>query len=294
MHFRHTWLVTVILTTVVVLVGSIRVPTAAADVGPKPSVDVTVSLNGAPVAEEPFYAQMLTCQPPDYGMTPQCGFDGAACDEFLALAEPDPAAACTWRLQGMPTVWGGECADSECHFTYFLPKEFRLAVYLPGRDQLFVSNAVTREELYASYQLELAEDGTARLAENTPLLQRPYVAGVLLALLFSLAIELVVGYLFVRLTHSPRRALWGVLVGNLLTVPLLWYLVEAAFRYDAFLLVLALAEVGVVVVEGALIVGFTRREMRPARAFAMSLLMNAASFIIGTPLVVFLALMGVV
>ncbi len=294
MHNRYMWFVAVILTTAVVLVSFLRVPAAAADIGPKPSVDVTVSLNGAPVAEVPFYAQMLTCQPPDYEMTPQCGFDGAACDKFLALAEPDPAVACTWRLQGMPTVWGGECADSECHFTYFLPEEFRLAVYLPGRDQLFVSNAVTRDTLYATYQLDLAEDGTARLVENTPLLQRPYVAGVLLALLFSLIIELTVGYLFVRLTRSPRRALWGVVVGNLLTVPLLWYLVETAFRYDAFLLVLALAEVGVVVVEGALIVGFTRREMRPARAFAMSLLVNAASFLIGTPLLVFLALMGVV
>jgi hypothetical protein len=274
--------------------GSNLGPTAAADVGPKPSVDVMVSLNGTPVAEGPFYAQMLTCQLPDRQVTPQCGFDGSACDEFLALTVPEPAAECTWRLQGPPTVWGGECADSQCHFTYFLPREFRLATYLPGRDQLFVSNPVTRDALYATYRLELAEDGSARLVENTPLLQRPYVGGALLALLLSLVIELAVGYVFVRLTHSPHRALWGVLLGNLLTVPVLWYLVGTAFRYEASLLVLALAEVGVVVVEGALIAGLTRGQMRPARAFGMSLLVNVVSFVVGTPLLVILTLMGIV
>lgn len=247
-RMKNARFVAALLMVPVLLVGSHHAPAAAADIGPKPSVDVTVGLNGAPVPEEPFYAQMLTCQAPDAQMTPRCGFDGAACDKFLTLAEPEPAAACTWRLHGLPTVWGGECVDSQCHFTYFLPTEFRLAVYLPGLDQLFVSNAVTRDTLYAAYRLELAENGSARLVENTPLLLRPHVRGVLLGIMFSLGIELAVGYVFVRLTRSPPRALWGVVIGNLLTVPLL-YLFEmtVGFHTASPLLVLVLAELGVVV-----------------------------------------------
>jgi hypothetical protein len=49
-----------------------------------------------------------------------------------------------------------------------------------------------------------------------------------------------------------------------------------------------------VIVEGALIAGLTRGQMRPARAFGMSLVVNVVSFVVGTPLLVILALMGIV
>lgn len=291
---RVAWLAAAFATAAGLLMAAIAVPAAAADAGPKPSVDVVVSLNGAPVPEEPFYAQMLTCDPPDFQLGRQCGFDDPACDQFLALAVPEPSEACTWRLRGQPTVWGGECTGSQCHFTYFLPQRFRLAAYLPGSDQLFVSNPVTRSGLYGAYRLELAADGSARLVESTPLLRRAYVGGALVALLLSLIIELAVGLVFVRLTHAPRRALWGVLIGNLLTVPLLWVFVAAASPYGGGLLPLALGEVVAVLVEGAIIALLTRGQMRPARAFAMSLVVNLASFLLGAPVLAGLALLGIV
>ena len=294
MRKMQAWFAVVVLTVAALLMGAGAAPAPPAGVGPKPSVDVTVSLNAAPAPDELFYTQMLTCQADDLQLSRQCGFDGPACDKFLTLAVPEPSEACTWRLQGQPTVWGGECKDSRCHFTYFLPQRFRLAAYLPSSDQIFISNPVTRVALYSTYRLELAEGGAARLSEDTPLLRRAYVNGPLIALLLSLVIELIVGYLFVRLTHSPRRALWGVLIGNLLTTPLLWILIETTFRYDVFLIVLAAAEVVIVVVEGLIIARASQGQMLRARAFKMSLLLNLISFIVGTPILASLAYMGIV
>jgi hypothetical protein len=269
-------------------------PLAFADVGPKPSVDVAVRLNGAPVPDDTFVSQMLTCNPPNVQAGTRCGFDGPACDRFTALAVPEPAEGCTWRLHGPPMVWGGGCKAGQCNFTYFVPERFRLAVYLASTDRLFISNPVTRTAWYSSYRLDLAEDGSARLVETTALLRRSHLGGAVVALLLSLLIELAVGYVFVRLTHSPCRALLGVLIGNLLTVPILWFAVAVAFPGGAFLLTLALAEVAAVVVEGGIIAGLTRGQMRPAKAFAMSLLLNVISFVLGVPLLAFLALTGIV
>lgn len=285
------WLKTAFVAAVLLLLGA---SVAAADIGPKPSVDIAVSLDGAPLSASVFYAQMLTCNAPDLQMSQQCGFNNPACDKFRELALPEPAESCTWRLQGPPTVWGGECKDSQCHFTYFLPERFRLAVYLPGHDPLFISNPVTRTALDSVYRLDLGGDGSARLVENTSLLRQSHAGGALAALLLSLVIELAAGYAYVRLTHSPRRALWGVLLGNLLTVPILWFLVSASFARGAFSLTLALSELGAVIVEGALIAGLTRGQMPPARAFSMSLLLNVVSFILGAPVLSVLTYLGLV
>ncbi len=263
-----------------------------ADVGPKPSVDVAVRRNGVPVADETFYAQMLTCKPPEQRATTECGFKDPVCSRFIALELPEPAEGCTWRLQGPPMVWGGTCQAGQCNFTYFLPERFRLAVYLPAADRLFVSNPVTRTGLRSSYRLDLAEDGVASLIETTALLRRSHLGGALIALLLSLLIELPLALGFVRLTHSPRRALRGVAIGNLLTVPALW-LIVAAVPGGAFLLTLALAEVGAVIVEGGIIAGLTRGNMKPALAFAMSLVLNCFSFLLGAPALAVLALIGV-
>jgi hypothetical protein len=263
-----------------------------ADVGPKPSVDVAVRWNAGPVADATFYAQMLTCKPPGVGATAQCGFEDPVCERFIALELPEPAEGCTWRLQGPPMVWGGQCGAGQCSFSYFLPERFRLAVYLPSADRLFVSNPVTRTGLRSSYRLDLAEDGAANLVETTALLRRSHLGGAFIALLLSLLIELPLGYGFVRLTHSPRRALRGVALGNLLTVPALWLIVAAA-PGSAFLLTLGLAEVGAVIVEGGIIAGLTRGRMKPGLAFAMSLALNFFSFLLGAPALAVLALMGV-
>jgi hypothetical protein len=270
------------------------VPLTAADVGPKPSVDITVRLNGAQVPDTTFYAQMLTCNPPDVLASTRCGFDSPACRTFRALEQPEPAEGCTWRLQGPPMVWGGVCGAGQCNFTYFLPERFRLAVYLAGADRMFVSNPVSRTALYSTYRLDLAEDGSARLVETTALLRRSHLGGALAALLLSLLIELAAGYVFIRLTHAPRRALLGVVIGNLLTVPILWFIVAALFPGGGFMITLALAEVVAVVVEGGIIALLTRGQMRPAKAFAMSLLLNVLSFVLGVPVLAVLALIGIV
>lgn len=262
------------------------------DAGPKPSVDVTVRWNAGPVPDAAFYAQMLTCNPPGVGATARCGFEAPVCERFVALELPEPAEGCAWRLQGPPMVCGGQCGAGQCSFSYFLPERFRLAVYLPSADRLFVSNPATRTALRSSYRLDLAADGGASLVETTALLRRSHLGGALLALLLSLLVELPLGYGFVRLTHSPRRALLGVAIGNLLTVPALWLIVTAV-PANASLLTLGLAEVGAVVIEGGIIAGLTRRRMKLALAFAMSLALNLISFLLGAPALAVLALLGI-
>ena len=106
----------------------------SADIGPKPSADIHVTLNGQDVPDSSFNAKMLTCQKEetsfyDRNLIPQ-----------LNISEYDSAGNCYWRPAEV--AWGGDCKNSNCNFDYFLPSEFRLAVYLPSQDKVYLSAEV--------------------------------------------------------------------------------------------------------------------------------------------------------
>jgi hypothetical protein len=250
-----------------------------ADMGPKPSVVVTVTYQGRPVPDATFQAQMLECfaagansserQKPLLGL------------EKFDLRDP---SGCTWQA-GRTLIWGGDCVQGSCEFGYMLPSRFRLAVLLPSQGRLFVSNAVERSGLRADFAADLAADGSATLTPRaSPLLERDWtMEGVGLAILLTLAAELAIVLAFVRVTKRPLRRLFiACLIGNLVSVPLVWFFAGFFYIFGAAALGfigLGIAEVVAWLGEAIFYAWFGR--LRVSRALLLSLVANLASFGIG-------------
>ena len=134
----------------VTLLFSLVLCLVSADIGPKPSADIHVTLNGQNISVASFNAKMLTCQKEEKvssarNLIPQ-----------LNISKYDSVNNCYWKPAEL--AWGGDCQDSNCHFNYDIPSEFRLAVYLPSHDKVYLSAKATRENFRSTFEADLLSD----------------------------------------------------------------------------------------------------------------------------------------
>jgi hypothetical protein len=308
------------------------IPIVIADIGPKPTADIHVTLDGMDVPDPFFAAKMLTCQyqmkyepivrelapyeqsydwhdrcreaAPRYGLDPKLCYGelqnqrgmgnmtgrvkckDEMCERLLQTI-PDPDRGCYWTVA--PMAWGGNCSQSSCRFNYFLPKSFRLSVYLPSQDRIYMSDEVTRRNFRSAFEAELLNDGGMILSETTPFRQSDtasHIRTFLIALGITLLLELLVALLYCYLAKVSRTVLISVLIANLISLPIVWFVFTLL---DEYFLVIFLAELFAVVFEAYFIAwrGLTLR-----KAFILSILMNAASFVIGGGITLFIFLRG--
>jgi len=273
----------------ILLLAGLALPVAA-DVGPKPTAAILVYLDSQLVSESPFYARMLSCDTGEPRPLRNCNAGEAICQKFEAIDIAEPARQCAWQPAEM--AWGGDCAAGRCDFTYFLPNPFRLAVYLPQSDRLYISNEATREQFNSTYRADLLPDGTARLVETTSILNRVHADALLAALLLSIVLELIVAAVYVLLAHRRWRVLLGIPLANLATVPLVWLATTSAGAGWAIFALLG-GELLAVGAEAGILHGLNRRHLSFKSALLLSFLMNTVSFIVGTPILLMLAFIGI-
>jgi hypothetical protein len=261
------------LTALLAVVGQ----PVAADMGPKPHMDIHVTYEGGPVPDAAFQARVLTCAAGD-----EVPYQKGQPLPGLEQVELQDPAGCRWQEPDYP-VWGGDCTDGRCWFSYRLPPRFRLAVYLPSQDRLFVTDAAERRGIYDSFVADLSPDGTGRLRPATGLARAWTVQGIAAALPLTLAVETAAILLFAQRRRQPcRRLLLTGLVANLLTLPGVWAVAGLAAMLggpQAGLVALGLLELGAWEVEGAAYATFGRLSL--GAALLLSVIANAASLGLG-------------
>jgi hypothetical protein len=239
---------------------------AYADIGPKPSADYYVTYGGQEI-EGNFRAVMLSCWHDGGGRLP---------DSLIAelnISEYDAARNCSWRPEW--SAWGGDCAESRCSFTYMLPEEYRLAIYLPGEQRVYVSDVTQRKNFRSSCSVELLSGGGMKITEY----RDNFVMDLLffVALVSTLFLELLTAAVFVFVTKSRWRLLIYVAAANIISLPVVWFLFPALAL--SLMLILILAELFAVLFEASVLHLFGK--LSPKRALLLSVLMNAASFLLG-------------
>ncbi|MFH1409737.1 MAG: hypothetical protein ABIH34_07535 [Nanoarchaeota archaeon] len=244
----------------------------SADIGPKPAADFHVTWEGQEVQDRSFHAKMLSCQQEGNRLP------GENVISLLNISEYDPEKDCIWMPS--PLAWGGTCENAECHFNYFLPIEFKLAVYLPSQDKVFISPEVTRENFRSTYDVELLPDGSIDLKETTPFMESDASKNIrdfITALVITLILELLAARIFFSAKRS-KKALLSVIAANAISLPLVWFVFPLLKN---MLLVIILAEIFAFVFE-AYVIHFLNKELISLkRSFLLSLIMNAASFFLG-------------
>lgn len=258
---------------------------ASADMGPKPSV--TVTIEGVPEGTR-YYATLLSNEesngplrayalnrddPTPYDEDPE---QYEILQHFAQYSDSD-------GYFFLPQFWECEGNDS-FSWTYYPPDSFKILLYFPDRDSFTVSKIY---EVYAfdSYYTVNLENNPIPVTAVSSYDHSDEVVSLVARLLLTVAIELVIA-LFFRFHEKKQLLLIGGV--NIVTQLLLHLSLNVAYYYNGSqqaVLVYVLAELLVCICEGALyaklIPKVSRKPATAGRAIGYALTANAVSFAAG-------------
>jgi len=249
---------------------------ANADLGPKPTASFLVSYQGAPV-EGKFYASMLAaydcskdCQERIKllkGTTEEEKFtnlhssllEDKASGNKSELISPlgeilsygDEIDQSLWYTLYVDEVrnkvwitdtfaWGGSCLNGECSFTYGLPDEFRLAVYLPGLDKKIISEPLERTKFNSRFEINLSDKEVVKVSNGTTSDEKGLdgereeskeIKGAInksdavKSFFLTISLELIFMVLYIRFKDkvNGKKLVQAVLLGNFISLPIVWF-----------------------------------------------------------------------
>ena len=282
---RRLW-----LTLIVISLGSWS-SDANADIGPKPNDRqyMTVKLDGQSLQDTYFLAAMLS---EETKLREQPLNMGKAVPGLNAALRAKRSTD-NWSYANY--LWGGAGKNGEVDFGGFayggVPKRFRIAIYLPSQDKIFITDAAETHPLLHRFLVDLTSNGTGTLVrDQTGQWLADRLVGLARHGMFrALAITLVVEWLVVGLmilVLKKRQLLIRMMVTclcvNLATLPVLWVVCLVAFwmfgLWTGFLILIWL-ELIVFILEGSTYATIGRLNWK--WGLTVSLLANIASIAVG-------------
>ena len=251
----------------------------SADMGPKPSTIITI-----PGAEEPMVLTLLGDKEnygPNWAVKPgeKPGDRVEAKDAWAVFRDyEDPDGF----------LFYGELWEGQVRWTYWPPETFKVAVYYPERDLLWVSEDIyTRYAFRSHYRLTLPTPGeNAVSGEVDMILKKEHnvfteLGGLLFRIVLTLAIELALAGFF---GFNSKKQLKLILMTNLVTQVGLNVLLWVWYFYDGILIAmirLFLAELLVLIAELTVYLLKLREEESAGRTMLYTLCANALSVVLG-------------
>ena len=182
----------------------------------------------------------------------------------------------------------GELWEGQVRWTYWPPETFKVAVYYPERDLLWVSEDIyTRYAFRSHYRLTLPTPGeNAVSGEVDMILKKEHnvfteLGGLVFRIVLTLAVELTLAGFF---GFRSKKQLRLILLTNLVTQVGLNVLLWMWYFYDgilAALIRLFLAEIVVLIAELTVYLLKLREEESAGRTMLYTLCANALSVVLG-------------
>jgi hypothetical protein len=239
--FNHAHRVLLLAIGVLALLPAIS---ARADIGQKPSMEFAFEYEIDPVSI--VAGQLIECE-----------------DEACETGDP---------LESLgPQHF--TCTESTCSsLAYGYAPYHKLVIEFTDRTR--ESNVFTKEAFTAAFKVTVSE--SALLVEEV---QSGPLRGCCSGLLLTLVLETLVASVYLSVFHLPRVVLGWVPLSSVLTLPVVWFVFPQLAAPAG--LVLGLAEGFAVLFEAGLIYLAVRRTVPLKHVAALSLVMNAASFLVG-------------
>lgn len=251
----------------------------SADMGPKPSTIITI-----PGAEEPMVLTLLGDKEnygPNWAVKPgeKPGDRVEAKDAWAVFRDyEDPDGF----------LFYGELWEGQVRWTYWPPETFKVAVYYPERDLLWVSEDIyTRYAFRSHYRLTLPTPGeNAVSGEVDMILKKEHnvfteLGGLVFRIVLTLAVELSLAGFF---GFRSKKQLRLILLTNLVTQVGLNVLLWVWYFYDGILMAmirLLLAELLVLIAELTVYLLKLREDETAGRTMLYTLCANALSVVLG-------------
>ncbi|MCK4428818.1 MAG: hypothetical protein KAU95_00460 [Candidatus Aenigmarchaeota archaeon] len=214
------------------------------------------------------------------------------CEKFNHLELLPPNKNCCWDNKII------SCSNLQCFFWRPIPDEFRLAIYIPSLDKMFVTDEISKTNSDSDYKVELFPNGIAKIYETTPPFNPDLIIFFFAVLLITLFLEISVAGIFLWAAKIPKKKiLTSVIVVNLISFPILWFMILSMlivgfgvlsifsflpFSGDSILVLTFLATVlFAIVFEAYFIHHFSKKIISLKKASILSIIMNLVSFFIG-------------
>ena len=272
-----------LLLALIVMVPLLAVP-AHADMGPKPGTTITVQGGG----EERMVLTLLG-EDDRWGPNAFIGH-GEYPSDWMVDNELQEEGWYAFRDYEDPDgfyFWGQVWEDG-VNWDYYPPEVFKVAVYYPDYDLLWVSaDTYERYAFQSAYRLILPAVGEGAVSGEVEMVLKQEgsiageLAGLAVRIVLTIAIELAVAWLFDFDGRRQRRLILRV---NLLTQVGLNALLMAWYYFDGPLtamLRLILAELAVLTVESIVYLRRLREGESAGRTVLYTLCANAASVLLG-------------
>ena len=247
-----------------------------ADMGPKPSIDLTV-VN----APESYYVALLT----NWATPEERGVPNV--NSKLKLEDVNDESVKDYLEGFLYYGWfceriRGDCYRSNAegcyHFGYSVPNPFKVII-IDADGDVHISDVLYQKEYNAECTLDVV---TGSLTENRDNKVRGRIIAVVLCYIFTLGIEGIVLKLF-RYPLTKRNEFSFLFINTVTNISLSCYLISHAPLGGILLLfVLQYAEVLIILIEGAFYAVMLRDKsgkVRVLRGFVYSLVANLASAI---------------
>lgn len=248
---------------------------ASADLGPKPSVDIDVIYNQQNISDSSFSAKMLSCGPQDTAQK-QPGSEKDFVPQ-LKISEYDSSKNCYWYPSWF--AWGGQCTNSSCHFGYMPPSEFKLAVFVPSVDKVFITNEISRTNFNSRYKAELFSDGSAKISETTPVLSSDKISSFAKAFPITIILELLVSLILLSVRKLPKKILAYILLANIISLPIVWFLFPLVKL--PLLAIIVMSEIFAVLFETYFVYLLNKQIISFRQSLTLNILNNLASLFVG-------------
>lgn len=251
-----------------------------ADAGPKESVNFVISYNNNSIPDDKFYAKMLGCISGDLT---KYGIQDTA-NQLATIKQYDARKGCFWYPAWQ--AFGGNCSNSYCNFGYFPPHDFKLAVYLPSLNKVFISDEIKSNTQFHgnTFTANLTSDGKIVITGNDQSKQETnssYIELFIGALIITEILELIATLIFVFISKTPKKlkALLFVFIVNLISVPIVWF-VFPLFQLGTAITIFV-SEIFVFLFEAYFLFFFLKKNFSFRKALLLSFINNLFSMFIG-------------
>ena len=200
------------LIVVAAMLSLFTVPVSA-DMGPKPSV--TITIENAP--EKTYYMALLS-KSDHYGPwnvvdeseidTNDQSLENQAFVFFATYKDKDGY----YFIRNMSKEMKG---SGEYSWSYYPPEEFKLAVYCPEDGSFYLSEGVKREAFYSYFNAEFSGN-TLILKEEARVM--PYIINFIIRMVATILVELFIGYL---MGYRARKEIKTIIIVNIITQTIL-------------------------------------------------------------------------
>jgi hypothetical protein len=236
----------------------------------KSSIDVHFTYNNQQIQDAVFYARILSCK----GIS--VGGDTIA---QLNIEQYDASKMCFWRPD-IKTI-GGECGNSTCIFSD-IPEEFKLAVFIPSLNKVFISPETGIKNIRSAYDADLLSTGDIELKETTSFMMsnawkdtKQFVG----ALILILTAEIIFFSVYFSNNSRKNNFLLTVFFANLISVPIVWF--ASPFISNNTNIVIASAVLFGIIFEGFFIYLLNKKFISIRKSMILSIAANAISLIFG-------------